>query len=275
VTEEVQGRQSKKHKPHRSSSQGVSETGLATLVNRIKRLLKPPPVPVGILVSYPKSGRTWLRMMLQEVGVEFHFTHDGFGGSKAKPFDETRVGRRKRYRIQPVVFLYRDPRDTVVSDYFWRARRKESYSGTITDFIRDPLCGIERIVRFNLAWLERGRTLPSFLSITYEDLSANPVAGVRHILGFAGVSSSDAKILKAVENNTFERMKDREAKGAYAEYRGKFFTPKVAEPEAYKVRRGKRGGYLDSLSPEDITYCDDVLERHKYFENVGRLSPHQ
>jgi hypothetical protein len=269
LTEETQRPQSKKSKTHRSPSKGLGDTGLGRLANGLKRFLKPPPVPVGFLVSYPKSGRTWLRMMLKELDVEFHFTHDGFGGSKARPFDETRVGRRKRYQNQPVVFLYRDPRDTVVSDYFWRARRKETYGGTITEFIRDPLCGIERIARFNLAWLERGRRLPAFMSITYEELRANPVAGVRHILEFAGVASSDSKIARAVENNTFERMKEREAQGAYAKYRGKFFTPKLAEPEAYKVRRGKRGGYVDSLSREDISYCDDILARHRYFEHIG------
>lgn len=268
LTEEAQGRQSKKNlRPCKS----VSDGGLGTLVSGLRRFLNPPRAPIGFLVSYPKSGRTWLRMMLKELNVEFHFTHDGFSSSKSRPLDETRVGRRRRYQNQPVVFLYRDPRDTAVSDYFWRARSKESYIGTIAAFIRDPLYGIDRIARFNLTWLERGVQLPAFLPITYEEISASPVAGLRHILEFAGVTVSDPKIVRAVENNTFEKMQEREAQGAYVKHTGKFFTTKLAEPEAYKVRRGKRGAYVDSLSPEDISYCNDILERYRYFEQVGMV----
>jgi hypothetical protein len=238
-------------------------------MNPFRRLLKPTPSQIGIIVSYPKSGRTWLRVMFEELGVNFHYTHDGFGSSKSRPFDELRVCRRERYQNQPVVFLYRDPRDTTVSEYFWRALHKESYAGTITDFIRDPLCGFERIVLFNLTWLERGRRLRAFLPITYEEISANPASSVRRILAFAGTELSDRKIVQVVENNTFEKMQKREFQGDHVKYMGKMFTQKVNEPEAYKVRRGKMGGYVDNLSPEDISYCDHVLDRCGYFRKLA------
>jgi hypothetical protein len=110
------------------------------------------------------------------------------------------------------------------------------------------------------------------LPITYEEIRTTPVANLRRILAFAGVELSSSKIVRAVENNTFERMQERETQGAYVRYKGKFFTSKLDEPQAYKVRRGKRGGYVDSLSPEDISYCDDILERYRYFENLERIN---
>ena len=31
----------------------------------------------GTVISFPKSGRTWLRVMLDRLGVSMHYTHAG------------------------------------------------------------------------------------------------------------------------------------------------------------------------------------------------------
>ena len=117
--------------------------------------------PPGVIVSYPKSGRTWLRVILQDLDVPLAFTHDGSSGSKARKFEELKPIRKELYTEMPVVFLFRDPRDTVVSAYFWETHRLvDGYAGSMAEFIRDPSHGVEKIVRFNLAWLEQGPKSP-------------------------------------------------------------------------------------------------------------------
>jgi hypothetical protein len=238
------------------------------------KLKKPRPVPtrcdVGIFVSHPKSGRTWLRVILDELDLRFKFCHDGAGGKR--PFEKLPLGAKQRYATKPIVFMSRDPRDTAVSFYFERAFRKNAYFGTISDFIRDPLHGIERIVRYNLAWLERGGRLPAFLPVTYEEMSTNPFAVMRGIIDFVGARFPDCEIERVVENNTFEKMHERESRGEYDErYHSMLRRYKANEPEAHKFRRGKIGGYVDYLSVADMAYCDDLLDRYRYFDQVQQL----
>ena len=171
----------------------------------------------GIFVSYPKSGRTWLRVMLGELGLILKYSHNGMGLSKARPLDSPNLCSGSTSQRYPTVFLARDPRDTVVSAYFsTKLRMAGGYEGEISDFIRDPLFGVEKIVRYNLTWLESGPRLPAFLPITYEETSADAFAVVRKIIDFLGVEVPDAEIERVVADNTFEKMRERERSGAYA-----------------------------------------------------------
>ena len=46
----------------------------------------------------------------------------------------------------------------------------------------------------------------------------------------------------------------------------KRLTPRdKGDPETYKVRRGKIGGYVDYLSPDDVAFCHAMLERYGYW----------
>src|SRR5262245_37390175 len=92
-----------------------------------KRGLRPKPKTVAIFVSYPKAGRTWLRVMFDELGLPLKYTHDGMGASKQRPFEEKNHCIRSSYQKEPVIFLSRDPRDTVVSAYFHAKHRIGNY----------------------------------------------------------------------------------------------------------------------------------------------------
>jgi len=241
------------------------------LRKKIKKALWRPEHYAGVMVSHPKSGRTWLRVMLDEVGIPFECTHDGV--TAARPFDQLTPCRRKMYRQKPVVFVYRDPRDTVVSYFFQRTLRTQRYEGTMSEFIRDPHFGIEKIIRFNLAWAQLGPDLPAFLPVSYETLRVGPAAMMRSIVDFINAVVSDVELDQVCANNTFEKMRTREATGAYNDRYRRMLRPASNDPESFKVRRGKIAGFTDYLTPEDITYCDDILMRYEYAQRLTRLSP--
>ncbi len=210
------------------------------------------------VVSFPKSGRTWLRVMLDELAVELHYTHAGAGHSEARHFSELDLSQADDFGR--IVLLHRDPRDTVVSGYYQVDRRKGGYPGTISEFIRDPRHGIEKIVRYNAMWQALAAQRGSMLVLAYEDLRADPHAGLSRVLGFLNQPADQSAVAETIGNNTFERMQARERAGHYQKQYGGALAPRnLADPDSFKVRRGMVGGFRNELTAEDIAYCDQVM----------------
>ena len=158
---------------------------------RERRELAPARVAI---VSFPKSGRTWLRLLIGRLLCERYelpeaqvldtfeltraagilptiFTHDGTSNTEGRHL--RRLDRSKRaYRDKRVLLLCRDPRDTAISCFFEATRRKGVYSGSLSEFLRDPHYGIEKIVTFYEGWEAAGAL----------DAAAKAGAQVRQIL---------------------------------------------------------------------------------------------
>lgn len=216
------------------------------------------------VVSFPKSGRTWLRVMLDDLKLGANYTHDGSGHSMVGHVEELQPASEV-FAGKTVVFLYRDPRDTVVSGYFQASKRVNTYAGTLSNFVRDPRHGIEKIVRFNMEWLERGPTLCKFMPVTYEELRADTAGTLARIVAFVGAERDAEAIRATVEEASFERMKEKEASGELADRYGKALLPAdSADPHSYKVREGLIGGFRKHLGDDDIAYCDEILQRLGY-----------
>jgi hypothetical protein len=223
----------------------------------ISRLFRRRPDAV---ISFPKSGRTWLRVMLDELGVPLEYTHAGGEHKTALHFE--RLDTSAAGRFNRIVFLHRDPRDTAVSGYYQVDRRLSGYDGTISGFIRDPCHGIEKVIRYNRLWLDLAARRPNMLALAYEEMRADPHAALARVLTFLGRPNDDGRIAVAVSNNTFARMQEREKAGAFDPvYEKRFGAKDPEDPESLKVRRGKVGGYADELSPEDIAWCDGLLKQ--------------
>ena len=63
----------------------------------------------------------------------------------------------------------------------------------------------------------------------------------------------------ALEFSRFGNMKKLEAAGAFA---SKILQPTdVADPESFKVRRGKVGGYTDYLTGDDLAYATEAMRK--------------
>jgi hypothetical protein len=73
-----------------------------------------------------------------------------------------------------------------------------------------------------------------------------------------GESSPDANIFQeALEFSRFENMQKLEAAGAFD---SNILHPgDVRDPESFKVRRGKVGGYREYLSAEDQQFAEAAL----------------
>lgn len=235
----------------------------------------------AFVVSFPKCGRTWLRMMLgtalgEHYGVtvrnvrrftdaDVHHpgmprvlaTHDD--SPQTKPAN--RVMRDKRaYRGSSVVLLVRDPRDVIVSLYFHVTRRRgRPYEGDLADFVRDRTGSLASLLAFYDAWTPRLGD-DNVLLVRYEDMHTDPGRELRRVLAFLGVERvADVTVDRAVTGASFERLQRMEREGS-APTRA-LRTVTIDDPESYKVRRGKVGGFVDYLDPEDIAAIDDAIAR--------------
>ena len=237
-----------------------------------------------VLLSPAKSGRTWLRAMLSHVyhlsygtPIDELVTRDRFhrlerriprfffSHSTNEPFLLQRRLTPHGLRRKNIVCLVRDPRDTIVSFFHQRRHRKSQAAvargsgdaGAPTDdYVRAALATV-------IAKLNRLQALAAAHHdghlFRYEDLHAEPAAELArllHILGHHDVPQSH--IEAAVAFAGFEQLKQREAAGFF---RSDNLRPgDAAEPNSFKVRRGRVGGYRDELSPEQVVTMDRMID---------------
>jgi hypothetical protein len=237
--------------------------------------------PQAYIASYPKCGRTWLRLLIgrylclhanidtrlaletqfisPKAGVlTTQFTHDGTEAKdgKWKPI----VTDKTSYAGKKVILLMRDPRDVAVSCYFQATKREKAYEGSVSDYIRDGEQGIRHYLDFLESWEGNTHVPDAFLLLRYRDIMADPARCLRDVLAFIGCKEvNEAYVQDAVEFSQFSNMRKMEETDYFA---SKKLKPGDAnEPESYKVRRGKVGGYLDYLSQEDCNYLDDIINQ--------------
>lgn len=213
-----------------------------------------------VVVSFPKTGRTWLKVILDKLGLYFLYTHDETPNASRVSYRELSKDKSV-FRNNKVIFLVRDPRDAVVSNYFQAKNREYCYKGTLSDFIRDEKHGIEKILHFYNNWYEQ-KQVKNILILTYEDLRKNTKKEIKRILGFIGDKKSDNKIENAISFASFDNMKKLERKGFFSKYYGGTLTPgKKDDKNSYKVRKGKVGGYHEHMSKEDIEFCNKKMKK--------------
>ncbi|HEY2046469.1 MAG TPA: sulfotransferase domain-containing protein [Candidatus Udaeobacter sp.] len=241
----------------------------------------------AIILSIPKSGRTWLRAFLcayfcRRFGLEFTlrtgrydlpgfprivFSHDLFEHrTKGDRWDRIRgkylVPRRELNRAK-IILLARDPRDCFVSLYLQLTRRDPNApvrlrQKTVSEMLRDEKFGMRAIVDAMNNWLNEFSQRENFTLVRYEVLRASPAEHFRDLLAVLGESSPDANIFQeALEFSRFENMQKLEAAGAFD---SNILHPgDVRDPESFKVRRGKVGGYREYLSAKDQHFAEAAL----------------
>lgn len=236
----------------------------------------------AIVISFPKCGRTWLRIMLGEYFrlhfslpeielLELHrlswkypqvpevwFSHDDDPQLK---FPEQLSSRKDLYRSSRIVFLARDPRDVVVSLFFHKSYRSNTFEGTLHDYVRQRCGSIETAVKFFNLWISQQHIPDDFHLMRYEDMHANPKGEMRRLLNFLGISEpSQVYIDKAIEFGRFENMKNMEVNGVIDNDRIR--TPPGSHHHAFKTREGIIGGYRKHLGEKDVQYLDYYVNNH-------------
>jgi hypothetical protein len=211
-------------------------------------------------ISFPKSGRSWLRYALRLAGAAdlIRFHHDGFeyNDGARPPLDFNFEARRERSILADrIVYLHRDPRDVMVSLFFQVTGRFKDffdYQHSISEFIRDPYFGASNLAEFQRQWNElsnQGRVL----RITYEQCHDQLEIVLKSILDFYEIPPPALSLSCIARDSSFAKMKE-------VEHSVQFDEPWLrARNGAPKVRRGQVGGYRDELGLADIAFLNEVF----------------
>ena len=234
-----------------------------------------------LLVSMPKAGRTWLRVLIgrviqQRVGAPLESiirtshlhrlstgvprivaTHAGYT-SGARP-EEIRVDA-SAYRGKRIIFLVRDPRDVLVSLYFQDRYRRTKRTGlALADLVQSERDGLRTIIAFYNSWGAAAQQVKDVLLVRYEDLKADARSELRRVFDFIGIDwVTDDLLDEAVRFGTLENMRNLERADTF---RSEFLrATDSSNPETFKVRRGKVGGYVDYLDPAAVRLMDEIIQ---------------
>ncbi len=244
-----------------------------------------------VLMSWGKSGRTWLRVMLsrmyqiragaaKNVLLDFDnfrkmspqlpavfFSHNNYLRDYTGNYDNLDHFAGKR-----IVLLVRDPRDVAVSQFFqwlYRMRPSKKYLNDypphgadvgLWDFVCDDAAGMPRIIRFFNSWAEAARERDDILVVRYEDLRAEPADALAKILSFTGTEATPEEVAEAVAFGAYDNMKQMEESSFFKGSGARVKPGDKDNQNSYKVRKAKVGGYLDYVTYEQAEQLNQMLE---------------
>jgi hypothetical protein len=243
-----------------------------------------------VIVSFGKSGRTWVRVMLSRfyqvkhglsarhlIGFDnlhrknpaipkLFFTHDNY----IKDYTGNRDTKADFYD-KKVVLLVRDPFDTAVSQFFqWKYRMRPGKKAlnqypqhgsdtSVFDFVMDAEAGLPKIIAYLNLWASESSKIKNLLIVRYEDLRADTAAALERIVNFIGTPGSEAEIREAVNFASVENMRQMEEKKTFWLSGSRMVAKDRKNPNSYKVRKAKVGGYRDYFDDQQIARMQQLV----------------
>lgn len=244
-----------------------------------------------VIVSFGKSGRTWVRVLLSRffqlrfglkpsafIGFDnlhrqhkdiprVFFTHDNY----LRDYTGNRDNKRDFYD-KKVVLLVREPADVAVSQFHqWKFRMRPHKKGLnkypehgadvdVFKFVMDEDAGLPKVIGFMNGWAEELPNLPQLLIVRYEDLRRDTAGQLRRILEFTGQSPSDAELKDCVQFASVENMRALEEKRVFWLAGSRMKPGDKSNPESFKVRRAKVGGYRDYFDEAQLKQLEALVE---------------
>jgi Sulfotransferase domain len=223
-----------------------------------------------ILDEYPKSGGTWLAFMLGEVllGRPVDFESQTrilppVGRHRDVPAVLPDGGRllrthepfRREYRDLRCIYLVRHPGDVVLS-YFrtlkWLTIEGVELRSFIKLFLEGRVDGYGPWQDHVESWLDSLH--PRVHLLRYEELRRSTPEALAGVLRFLGLETERDAIEAAIENNSLERMREKERAARETVFRSR-------DPGSHFVRSGVAGESVQVLGAADWQLIDRLAGR--------------
>ncbi len=244
-----------------------------------------------IFASYGKSGRTWVRVMISRyyqlvynladnilMGFDnfsrldpaipkIFFTHDnylrGYTGN---------VDSKKDFYDKKTVLLVRNPQDVAVSQFFqWKYRMRPAKKAmnkypaheadiSVFEFVKDPNQGLSHIIEFLNNWARELPQIKDLLVVRYEDLRLHPEREMARVVEFLGMEPNDAYLKDMAEFASVENLRKKERENYFWRSGSRVQAKDVNDPNTFKVRKAKVGGYRDYFDDDQVAELDAMVD---------------
>ena len=249
-----------------------------------------------LIIAHPKSGNTWLKAMLSRLyQVRFgfpeellnksdeyarrnpavprlaatngYYSYEGAVGEELKRPDSA-------LRDKAIVFLPRHPLDIAVSWFFQFTKRQsahkqelinafiehpvDKYTVSMWEFVRNSDIGVEFLIDYLNGWHAALAGLERAITVRYEDLRTNPELELARINALLGEDFSDQEIADAVAWASVDNLRKMEREGKFRQ--GGMTLRNPDDPNSFKVRRAKIGGYRDYFNSDELEELDALVQ---------------
>src|SRR5579872_3039554 len=181
------------------------------------------------LVSFPKSGNTWTRFLVANLvfpdqNADFGNIHELIpdpGATTKRHFDRMPRPRIIKShecfdpRYPRVIYIVRDPRDVVVSQYHYHRKCKridDDYpmAKFVGRFIAGETCPHGSWGENVATWLTTRQHDPRFLLLRYEDMISDTPRELAKIASFLNLSATPERLSQAIERSSADKMRQLE-----------------------------------------------------------------
>ena len=218
------------------------------------------------LVSYPRSGNTWMRAVIAELLLKRKTTslreldyivpdiYYRIPKNKIPNLDKYIVKSHEPFRTnlpsakyRKVIYLVRDPRNVAVSYYRYIMKNELNNYPTdefISNFVSGKIfpCSWQEHVS---SWTVGMARAIDLLIIKYEDLIQSPKENIKRIAEFIGINPKDNLLDEVIASCPKEGMREKEFNGN---------RPEIESKELYFI--GSGNGELILTAQQEQLICD-------------------
>ncbi len=135
--------------------------------------------------------------------------------------------------------------------------------------------GLKWVIGFLNLWAEEARHMDDFFLLRYEDLKTRPVETLEKLVAFMGAPANKEHIRDAVDFASYENMRKMEEKRTFWLSGGRMVPKDRSNPNSYKVRRAKVGGYKDYFDDRQVEKIEAFVEDNlsPFFGYTGAKQP--
>ncbi len=242
------------------------------------------------IISYPRSGSTWTRFLAANLvysneTVSFTNLDQLVPATAVSSRRSLKNARRPRiikshnyydHRYPRVVYVVRDPRDVVLSEYRFilkAGKFADDYpmEKFVSEFVNGEIGNYGSWKENVGSWLGTRGESPDFLLLRYEDMVADTVRELGKLAAFLKINAEQDRLTQVVERSSADKMRAMEKR----------------ESEAWVVTKGRRkdipfvgtataGGWKNKLPESCVAQIESAwapLMRRLGYELVTNTAP--
>lgn len=225
------------------------------------------------LVSYPRSGNTWTRFLIANLlyaDLEVSFLNIDYlipdvlniNRRELAKIPRPRLIKSHEYfdpRYRKVIYIVRDPRDVVISYYYFHLKQGYISDGYpmekfVQRFVAGEVDPIYASWGENVAsWIATPFQTREFLLLKYEELKADTVRELTKAAEFLNVQTDPVSLRRVVALSSADKMRELEKRDE-----NEWVGTRTRRKDVRFVRTATAGGWKNTLAVDQVSQIESA-----------------